>query len=261
MKCSNCKKDKDESYFTKGDKTYKTCQLCRDQAKKWREDNKERQKLYNKTYNAKKTKDRVEKTGKTFVYAQKVGTDEWTKFESQAAAAAALGVHKSNVNKVIKGSLSTTGGYIFKVEKEEVELDDVLSWEDVKKKHDIEENVKGKPSGHRVLHEIVDDIIGKKCCSCKEWKPLTEYNNMKSHWDNLRNDCKKCLVKYRRKNVKKISKNYIKYETERKKVDPEFKLLKTLRTRIGCAIKSQNGHKYKKTEELVGCPVSELKNI
>ena len=46
--------------------------------------------------------------------------------------------------------------------------------------------------------------MGKKCCTCKLWKPLVEYNKDKSHWDKLRVDCKKCLVKYRKDNRQTI---------------------------------------------------------
>ena len=64
--------------------------------------------------------------------------------------------------------------------------------------------VKGKPSSHRVLHEEKNNIMGKKCCTCKEWRELTEFNKSSSHWYKLRNECKDCLVNWRRKNVKEF---------------------------------------------------------
>ena len=73
---------------------------------------------------------------------------------------------------------------------------DIEKWEEKKKENEITDNVKGQPSNHRVIHETIDDVIGKKCCSCKEWQPLINYNFAKNHWDNLRNDCKLCLVKW-----------------------------------------------------------------
>jgi len=36
--------------------------------------------------------------------------------KSQSEAAEKLGLYKSNINKVIKGFLKTTGGYEFKIE-------------------------------------------------------------------------------------------------------------------------------------------------
>ena len=50
------------------------------------------------------------------VYSRKKGDDEWIKFNSQSEAAEKLGLYKSNINKVIKGFLKTTGGYEFKIE-------------------------------------------------------------------------------------------------------------------------------------------------
>ena len=90
-------------------------------------------------------------------------------------------------------------------------------------------------------------------------KPLTDYNALKNHWDKLRNDCKTCLTVYRKENVKQISANYIKYEKKRKLTDPEFKLLKTLRSRICSAIKAKKSTKNNNTMELTGCDIKFLK--
>jgi len=90
---------------------------------------------------------------------------------------------------------------------------------------------------------------------------LTEYNYSKSHWDNLRVDCKKCLVKWRKENRTKISEKYTEYEKTRKLTDAEFKLIKTLRSRLSNAIKRQNSNKNNTTIELLGCSVSFLKGF
>ena len=37
---------------------------------------------------------------------------------------------------------------------------------------------------------------------------LTEFNKSSSHWDKLRNECKNCLVNWRKDNRKKISRKY-----------------------------------------------------
>ena len=48
MKCSKCKKEKDETEFkAKNDRIVKQCSTCREMCKKWRTKNKERVKLYN----------------------------------------------------------------------------------------------------------------------------------------------------------------------------------------------------------------------
>ena len=253
MKCSKCKKEKDEISFKKGEKIVKHCFDCRETARLWREKNKERVSDYNKLTN---TKNKAGKKVKVVYGKKKEGNDDWIKYTSLTDAAKKLGLNVPNISKVINGGLSQTGGYIFKFEMEESSIKEVKSWDNIKE--DMNYNEK-KPSSKRTLHEFIDGIEGKKCCSCKVWVALTNFNNSKKHWDELRNDCKDCLVKYRRKNVKKISSNYLKYEKNRKKIDPEFKLLKTLRSRLSNAIKKKNGIKVDTTMNLTGCTITFLK--
>jgi hypothetical protein len=256
-KCNKCEKEKSCDLFCENNKQFKTCIDCRNQSRNWRKKNKETVSLYNKVYNDKK----IDNTEVVYVYGKKIDSnDEWIKFDSQSDAAKKLGVYAANVNKVINGSLKTTGGYIFKQEKEIYKAKEV-NWEEVKQENNIENKCKGQPSNHRTLHETIEGIIGKKCCKCKVWKPLTEYNYSKSHWDNLRVDCKKCLVDWRKGNREQIQATNTKYEKNRKLIDPNFKLLKTLRSRLGSAIKRQNSNKNNTTIELLGCSVSFLKGF
>ena len=202
MKCSKCNKEKDESSFQVKTKTYKSCFECREQSRKWREKNKERVAEQNKFTLQSKNKDKKERV----IYARKknaVEEEEWLKFETQAAAAKELKLQTANISKVINGKLSQTGGYIFKIQEVKKEKEEIKTWEEIKEENNYEDLVKGKPSHKRTLHETIDSIIGKKCCNCKEWKPLEEYNSAENHWDKLRNDCKECLVNYRKTNVKK----------------------------------------------------------
>ena len=182
------------------------------------------------------------------------------KFDSQLEAAKKLTLYAANINKVINGSLKTTGGYIFKQEKKIYKANET-TWEEIKEENNIENKCKGQPSNNRILHETIEGIIGKKCCKCKSWQPLTKYNYSNSHWDNLRNDCKKCLVEWRKENREKINKNFLEYEKNRKITDPEVKLLKSLRSRVSNAIKRQNTNKNNTTIELLGCSVSFLKGF
>ncbi len=247
MKCSKCKKEKDETEFkAKNDRIVKQCSACREMCKKWRAKNKERVKLYNNF-----TIETTKKSKIKVIYAKLKDDEKWIKYKNQRQAALQLGVHASNINKVIKGKLSQTGGYEFKIVEEDYENKN-LNWETIKKENDITNNVKGVPSQHRILHETINEIVGKKCCSCKEWKELTSYNYAKSHWDNLRNDCKDCLVDWRKKNRKKLTKKQLIYERKRKKTDPEFKLMKTLRSRLNSALKRKNVKKNHKTMDLIG---------
>jgi hypothetical protein len=257
IKCNKCNKEKDGQQFTSNNKQLKTCFDCREQTRKWRESNKETVSLYNKTYNENK----LEKTEQTFVYAKKIiSNEEWIKFNSQLEASKQLGLYAANVNKVLNGSLKTTGGYIFKTESEEYHIEK-KDWKDVKEENNIIDKCKGQPSNHRTLHETIGGIIGKKCCGCKIWKSLDNYNYSKSHWDKLRVDCKECLIKWRKNNRTKLNEKQILYEKNRKLTDPEFKLLKTLRSRLGTAINRQNSSKNNTTIKLVGCSVSFLKGF
>jgi hypothetical protein len=253
--CNKCNKNKDAEQFLSKNKQLKTCYGCRMQSKVWRENNKDVVSLYNKTYNGNKS----DKTERTVIYAKKFDTDdEWIKFNSQSDAAKNLGLYAANINKVVNGTLKTTGGYTFKTQTEQFEPEK-NDWENVKQENNIINKCKGQPSIHRTLHETINEVIGKKCCSCKLWIPLTDYNYSKSHWDNLRVDCKSCLTQYRKNNREPINKNFLEYEKKRKLIDPEFKIVKTLRSRLGNAIRRQNSIKNNTTIELLGCSVSFLK--
>lgn len=255
VKCSGCKKEKDIIDFTCGEKVFKKCLCCRERAREWRETNKERVSLYNKMYGDKNKN----KENTTIILAKKVNNEIWDEYKSQADAAECLGLCKPNINKVIKGHLKTTGGYEFKIKNVNIEKIDIPSWEEIKKDNEFDDKVKGQPSKHRVIHETIDDIIGKKCCSCKEWKQLTDYNYSKSHWDNLRNDCKECISLWRKDNRRTIQAGNTRYEKKRKSIDPIFKLVKTLRSRLGSALNRKNIEKGFSTMELTGCELLFLK--
>ncbi len=254
-KCSCCSKQKELESFIKGDKTLKNCKECRDTAKKWKDENKERVKLNNKMANDNKRnkKEKVE-----IVCGRKKGEEEWVEYKSQADAAEKLGLYKPNINKVIKKHLQTTGGYEFKIIEKEFEKIEVKTWEEIKEENNFINKTKGQPALHRIKHEERENIMGKCCCHCKEWKPLTDYNKAESHWDKLRNECKSCLTNWRKENREILNKKQCIYEKDRCKTDPEFKLLKTLRSRLNSALKSKNAIKSTKTLDLIGCSTSFL---
>jgi len=256
MDCNKCKKNKELTCFCENNKQYKTCLDCRQKCREWREKNKESVSLYNKNYNEKK----IDNTEIKIFYARKANSnDEWQKFYSQVELANQLNFHSSNICKVLNGELKTTGGYEIKSDKE-IYKSTGPDWEKVKEENNIVDKCKGQPSSKRTLHETIDNIIGKKCCTCQDWKPLNNYNNCKNHWDKLRTECKDCLKQYRLDNVDKISANLLKYEKARKLVDPAFKLVKTLRSRLGSAIRNQNAIKSDETLKLVGCSIPFLRD-
>ena len=188
-KCTGCRKEKEYEEFKKNDKILVKCAECRENVKQWKDNNKQRIKLYNEAY-------------------------------------------RNNT---------------------------VENWNEIKKENEITDNVIGQPSKHRILHETIDDIVGKNCCTCKEWQPLTNYNFAKNHWDNLRNDCKLCLAKWRKDNRSAINENFKIYEKNRKETDPEYKLIKTLRSRLNNVLNRRNIEKGFSTKQLTGCELPFLK--
>jgi hypothetical protein len=259
-KCTRCRKDKEPTEFINNNKELRTCIDCRTKLQKytknWKEKNKETISLYNKHINLKK------KNGKevAVVYAKKINTnDEWVRYNTQLEAAKSLNLQASNINKVIKGVSKSTGGYIFELKMETIQTDHT-EWSQIKAENNIKDKCKGVPSKHRISHEEKEGIMGKKCCSCKNWVPLTEFNKSKTHWDNLRNDCKSCLQKWRKDNRQVLNDNHKKYEKERKIRDPNFKLIKTLRSRLLSAIYQKNAKKLGSTIELTGCNLQFLRD-
>jgi predicted XRE-type DNA-binding protein len=258
LKCSCCKKEKEIENFIKGNKTLKNCKLCRDQNNQWKKDNAERV----KEYNAMSSNNKINKREKiTVVLASLKGKDEWIEFKNQAEAANKLGLQKPNINKVINNKLSQTGGYEFKVIEKDFEKLSVKSWEEIVQEKGFGNKVLGVPSKQRVLHTEKDNILGKVCCNCKEWRSLDDYNYCKDHWDNLRNHCKICLVKWRKENRESIQMGNTRYEKNRKQTDPEFKLMKTLRSRLGTAISQIKAEKSDSTLNLTGCTIGIIMEI
>ena len=223
--CPGCKKARDEESFisatTKGvRKEVKKCQVCRDQAKAWRERNKERVKAYNAGY----------KEGK--------------------------------------------------------------AWDP--EKHGMAKAYTG-PSSKRTPHTTdAAGTVGKACCTCKGWRPLTGYGKLTSHWDGLRNDCNLCLRNYRASEKRKTqmteyNKQYWvktkdeqlernrqwkadnrerhnatqrvykrQWEKHQRETNPAFKITKNMRNRLWQAVKAQGADKSARTFELVGCTSEEL---
>ena len=260
MKCKKCSKEKDTSCFLVKEKMLTNCEDCRNKSKLWRQKNKERISEYNKLKcMEKQNKKKLIKVvyGKLLILEDI--PESWIKFNSQRDVAKKLNLQPSNINKVIKNEISQTGGYVFKIVEEENKKQDIKSWEKIKTEKSYEDLVKGKPSKHRIPHETINSVVGKICCRCKIWKPLTDYNFLKTHWDKLRNDCKTCLSVYRKDNRKQIQETMNKYEKQRKLTDPEFKLVKTLRSRLGSALRAKRATKNNNTMELIGCDIKFLK--
>ena len=195
--------------------------------------NKQLVSVYNKYYNHNK-KDVIKRTR---IFARKISIPncEWQEFSTQSQAAQTLGLFLPNISKVLHGHLNSTGGYTFKKSVETIE-NTKLNWESIKREHNIVDKVKNQPSSKRILHSMRDSIIGKIFCTCKLWKELSSYNLDSGHWDSLRNECKDCISIWRINNRPKLAERHKEYERKRKKSDPEFKIMKTLRSRLNNAL-------------------------
>ena len=161
----------------------------------WKENNKDRTSKYNAYYNEKQN------TNKTtyVILARKMSESIWIEFDTQIEAAESLNVISGNITKVIQGKLKSTGEYFFKKEeKEETPSNKQLkTWKEICEKNEFKNACIGAPSNHRILHSSINGVEGKKCCTCKEWKMLSNYNINKNNWDGFRADCKDCISKYR----------------------------------------------------------------
>ena len=117
----------------------------------------------------------------------------------------------------------------------------------------------GRVSPHRKPHEIRNNVVGKTCSSCPNWYPLDEYNLNSKAWDKKRTTCKGCLARKRKQRRPKINAFMKQYEKKRKKEDPEFALMKRLRSRINTALKAHNVRKSASTTSLLGCNIETAK--
>lgn len=123
----------------------------------------------------------------------------------------------------------------------------------------------------------------KKICSkCKEEKEVCEFNKDSTRKDGYVYNCKSCCKtirnliyyssidknrenhrerqkKHYRNNVDRIRVYKKKYENNRLKNDPEFRLHKNIRRRVSLFLQSNNITKSNKTFDIVGCTQQQLK--
>lgn len=57
----------------------------------------------------------------------------------------------------------------------------------------------------RKEHKIENGVEMKHCNNCDSFKPLNNFNNSKSSWDNLYRWCKDCMKDYRSKNKERMT--------------------------------------------------------
>ena len=135
--------------------------------------------------------------------------------------------------------------------------------------------------------KIIEKMETKLCSRCKLNKGITEFSKDKARFDGYYVYCKECRrqdyqsksnlkkeksKKYyhdnKEKNYEKIlernrlwRKNNPTYTTDRKKIDPSFKLIKNVRRRLNRFISFNYFTKRSTTIHLIGCSPQELKSF
>jgi hypothetical protein len=222
--CSTCKTDKPVGDFVgKNERDLKTCSTCRDGVKAYKQNNKDRIKDNNAFQSSKRVQARaIERAKKPRLLARPVDSNgEWQIFATQIELTTAIGAQAANVSRVLSGKATQTAKHNIRYETEEelnahvnrtvaeAKKQSMTDWKDYQKQTGrVYEHA---PSKFRKPHTMVDNIEGKECSSCKEWKPLTGYNYSATHWDNHRHECKECLHTYRVNNIDKIRDYNIEY--------------------------------------------------
>jgi hypothetical protein len=101
----------------------------------------------------------------------------------------------------------------------------------------------------------------KICTKCKIEKTVDNFNASKQSKDGLYPQCKQCLKEYKKEHYEKpeTKQKRNKYGRKKRKEDPNFNLIISLRNRVNIAIKKQLGKKALKTIELLGCSIEECR--
>ena len=145
-----------------------------------------------------------------------------------------------------------------KNEYERIRRSDAKVREEIRKK-EKERYLKNKENVKEIK---INESETKTCSVCKETKKLDEFHVAKTK-GKIRAECKLCASKnrnqYYRDHKDKTIKQNIKYQNERKKRDPAFKLECNLRCRVYHALKKDDANKTDKTMKLVGCTPNFLK--
>jgi hypothetical protein len=126
-------------------------------------------------------------------------------------------------------------------------------------------NEKGKEYYQKIKEKanevIFDKTEIKKCSICEEDKTLDKFYVAKCK-GTIRSECKECASKFRKQhyldNKKAIIKQNSDYQVKKCKIDPAFKIKKTLRCRLYHALRSQAAQKSNRTLKLTGCNIPYL---
>lgn len=108
-------------------------------------------------------------------------------------------------------------------------------------------------------------VIEKQCKCCNITKPSDRFSKHSYNKDGLKNECKQCVKEYNKTNKDYINQRNLQYfynigvhkqrvnRKKRRKNDPLFKLIGTIRSRTVGAFKASGFKKNTKTEIMLGC--------
>ena len=136
-------------------------------------------------------------------------------------------------------------------------------WSETKQKEEKQKNIEYyKKVKENVKEIIINNDEFKICTVCNENKTLDKYFVAKCK-GAIRAACKECTSNNRKEYYKNNKQHTIKhnsdYQVARCKIDPAFKLEKTLRCRLYHALKNQKADKKFRTKQLTGCEFKFLK--
>ena len=125
-------------------------------------------------------------------------------------------------------------------------------------KHRRKGTIKEYQYGIKVIWENIEKKYFekgiKKCNTCLEIKPFSEFYKEKNTWDNHQNKCKKCTSEYN-SNYNPYDKKYYDW---RRKNDPQYKMALGLRNRLNKQIREYNLKKSSSSLDLLGIPLEDF---
>ena len=126
-------------------------------------------------------------------------------------------------------------------------------------------------------HKIQEDVELKRCFKCKDYLPLTNFNNNRTKWDGKESDCKVCCKKryskYWSKKGKERNDKVQKhrrtsdtykekardYDRKRRKTNIQYAIKDRVSRSLRSALEKQNCKKISSTTSYLGCSVQYFK--
>ena len=104
--------------------------------------------------------------------------------------------------------------------------------------------------------------MSKKCIKCYTTKCVSEFA-FRNDTQKYRNECKICCqirINFYKRHNKEYKKRYNEYRKRKRLQDDQFAIMDRLRARLRKMVNSQDGIKYYKTHNLLGCSFEYFKD-